>query len=911
MISDNSQPFADRGIEVWHSRVSLSGRPREPAPTGSTFTGNWLYTIGRSSFTVKMTRLRSSLDSIASHGAELLRQSDNGSIAASPFEDKSKAVHNPRKKLMESAMKLLQLATMPEEYLDHLANEYQELTCVRWLVDLDVLQHLPQDGSIAYAVLAAKAGVPEKHLKGVARMAVLNGFLEEPTSGHVSHSRSSALLVRDENFMSWARWMMNYSMPVAYKFPEATRRWGDTDAKNQTAFNVAENTTDPFFDHIRKNPDLTSVFSSYMRNVTASRPWSLAHAVECFDWASLPEGAKVVDVGGSHGQLAVHVASKFPHLKYIVQDLPETVATAQRAFDADTSIDPAVKSHIQFMSSDFFKPQTVLDAHVYFLRMIIHDWPDRDARIILQNLRTALEANPKARIVIMDTILPPPGSTTLQHEQQLRVRDLMMMQVFNARERELENWKNLLNDVGMEIEHSRQPDDSVMGLLTVQLQSSAPGSPNEFIQIKKPIMPATESRPVLIMGAGISGLCLAQALKKHNVPFRVFERDPAVDSRPQGYRLKLRRDAAVALAESLPEEVYQTFQTSCATLAIGETDFNPFTGLVVNSRSGGGLSGKLGLHPSYCVDRAAFRTALMTGIEDRIQFSKELSSYKADVDQGVVTVTFKDGETVEGRFLVGADGLHSVVRRNLVPSHKIRDTGAACIYGKTPMTPEILEKFPEKGMRWMTIVSDQTPMLQSCIIGDAPVTLLLEPIRFSEVSRSQHQLPADYIYWALIGPEARFRLDGETSTSKVSSSTSAQAAAEAARLSLSITQEWHSSIRSVFEQQDTRQATLIRVVSSVPNVPSWSPSAMATLLGDAIHPMSPCGGVGAQTAICDASSLAKTIAAAQGSPTAEDIGAFEEGMRKRAQRSILQSEVGSKKMFGLRSLEDCDAWTGF
>lgn len=67
-------------------------------------------------------RLRSSLDSIASHGAELLRQSNNGSIGASPFEDKSKAVHNPRKKLMESAMKLLQLATMPEEYLDHLAN---------------------------------------------------------------------------------------------------------------------------------------------------------------------------------------------------------------------------------------------------------------------------------------------------------------------------------------------------------------------------------------------------------------------------------------------------------------------------------------------------------------------------------------------------------------------------------------------------------------------------------------------------------------------------------------------------------------------------------------------------------------------------------------------------------------------
>ncbi|KAJ0162813.1 6-hydroxytryprostatin B O-methyltransferase [Colletotrichum tanaceti] len=891
-------------------------------------------------------KLGASLDSIASNGSELLRQSENVSTGTGPYEDKSEAIHHPRKKLMESAMRLLHLVTMPEEYLDHLANgvrftillphppnltrstQHADIKTLHPVsrVDLRPMARGPRrpaarDGSIAYPELAAKAGVPEKHLKGVARMAVLNGFLEEPASGRVAHGRPSALLVRDENFMSWARWMMDYSMPVAYKFAEATRRWGDTDAKNQTAFNVAEDTADPFFDHVRKNPDLTAVFSGYMRNVTASRPWSLAHAVECFDWASLPPGAKVVDVGGSHGQLAVEVASGFPHLQFVVQDLPETVEAAQKAFEADKGIEPAVKARIRFMPADFFQPQAVLDAHVYFLRMIIHDWPDGDARVILRNLRAALEANPGARILIMDTILPPPGSTTLQHEQQLRVRDLMMMQVFNARERELENWKALLGDVGMEIDRLRQPDDSVMGLLTVRLQNTAPppGSPGEFVQVKKPMMPATEARPVLIMGAGISGLCLAQALKRHNVPFRVFERDAAVDSRPQGYRLKLRRDAAVALAESLPAEVYRTFQTSCANLAIGETDFNPFTGLVVNSRAGGGLSGKLGLHPSYCVDRAAFRATLMSGIEGRVRFSKEMTSCEMDEDRGVVTVTFRDGESAEGRFLVGADGLHSVVRRHLVPAHTIKDTGAACIYGKTPMSPAVLERFPEKGMRWMTIVSDQPPMLQSCIIGDAPVTLLLEPIRFSQVSRSQHQLPADYIYWALIGPEARFRVDGETPpTSKVDgggggggSSTSAQAAStDAARLSLSITQEWHPSLRSVLEHQVASQATLIRVVSSVPDVPAWPPSAMATLLGDAVHPMSPCGGVGAQTAICDACSLAETIAAAQGSPTAEEIGAFEEAMRIRARRSILQSEMGSKKMFGLRSLEDCGAWNG-
>ncbi|KAF5516137.1 O-methyltransferase aurJ [Colletotrichum siamense] len=872
-------------------------------------------------------KLKSSLDEIALHGPELLRhldtESHNGSSGqttlSSLLEDTSRSsIQYPRKKLIESATKLLQLATTADGYLEHLANSYQELTCVRWLVDLNVLHHLPATGSIAYTTLAADAGVPVKHLKGVARMAVVNGFLEEPLPGHVAHSRASSLLLRDDNFMSWARWMMNYSMPVAYRFADATRRWGDTDAKDQTAFNLALDTPDPFFDHIRKNAELTSVFSDYMRNVTASRSWSLAHAVESFDWGSLPDGAKVVDVGGSHGQLAAQVATKFPRLKFIVQDLPETVAAAQKAFEADEKLDAAVKSQIQFMSHDFFKAQPVVDADVYFLRMIIHDWPDRDARIILQQLREVLEKRPNARVVIMDTLLPPPGSTTVLHEQQLRVRDLMMMQVFNARERELDDWKVLLNEVGMQITHLEQPEDSVMGLLTVQLKPTTNGNPvkesasdlRNGCTPKSPITPTSADQPVLIIGAGISGLCLAQALRKSQIPFRVYERDPAVDSRPQGYRLKLQGDAAEALSDILPNDVYEMFQTSCATLSIGETDLDPFTGMVIKSRSGGGLSGKIGLNPHYCVDRSSFRKILMADIEQHIFFGKELDSYKTDAERGVVTATFRDGHTVKGRFIVGADGLHSVIRRNHIPKSLLKDTGAACIYGKTPLTPEVLAKFPEKGVRWMTVVSDHAPMLQSCFIGDSPVTLLLEPIRFSKASRSQHSLPEDYLYWALIGPEPRFRFPDGTSASKVGGLTSGQVLNDAANLSLAITEEWHPSVRCVFELQDTRQATLIRVVSSVPDVPAWQPSSMVTVLGDAVHPMSPCGGIGAQTAICDAASLAKILTATQGSPSSQAVGAFEEGMRNRAHRSIKHSEVGSQKMFGLRSLADCKPWTG-
>ncbi len=58
-----------------------------------------------------------------------------------------------------------------------------------------------------------------------------------------------------------------------------------------------------------------------------------------------------------------------------------------------------------------------------------------------------------------------------------------------------------------------------------------------------------ESNKVIIIGAGLGGLALAQALHAHDVPFEIFERDAAPGSRKQGW--------AVALVEyvSIPMNV--------------------------------------------------------------------------------------------------------------------------------------------------------------------------------------------------------------------------------------------------------------------------------------------------------------------------------------------------------------------
>lgn len=800
-------------------------------------------------------------------------------------------------------------------------------------MDLDVLAHIPLTRGIEYAQLASLAKVPKSQLIGVSRMAMLNGFLSEPQAGLVTHSPTSALLVKDPSYMNWARWMVNYSVPTAYKFFEATKRWGKTEVKNETAFNLAMGTDKPFFDLLRTDLEMNTMFSGYMRVVTSSDGASLKHLVGGFDWASLPDGATVVDVGGSGGHASLAIAESFPQLSFVVQDLPETIANAKISFNASKS---AVKERIRFMEHDFFQPQPLVDADVFLLRMIIHDWPDTQALTILRNLRQMLR-RPKSRIIIMDTVLPQPSPMATFKERQLRVKDLTMMQVFNARERELEDWEQLIQQAGLKLFHIQQSEKSNMAVLEVGLcddgasmngihataafvngtyAATAPNGtmPESEAEDQAKISTSKDNvngystvtridiekkLPVLIAGAGIGGLCLAQGLRKAGVDMLVFEKDQSESYRPQGYRLKLEADAAEALRESLPTDVYEAFEASCAISTFGESDFEPITGSCIKSRVGGGLAGNQGLRATYTVDRAVFRRMLMSGIEDKIVFDKELTSFEEVVEEGNSSVIahFRDGGHVRGGFLVGADGSRSAVRRQHLPSHKIVDTGAICVYGKTNITPSLLERFPERALQWMTVCTDIAPLIQSILIGDSPLTLLSEPIRFEAKARDgSQQLPEDYVYWVLIGRKELFI---DPSTGALGELEAMERKAEdSARLSLELTREWHPSLKSLFELQEIQQCSTMRVLSATPNIPSWNPSALVTLIGDSIHVMSPCGGVGANTAIRDAAQLVKVITDSKDRALSpEDVGSFEKNVRERAFRSLMRSYVGSKRMF--------------
>ncbi|KAI4153049.1 MAG: hypothetical protein LQ340_002536 [Diploschistes diacapsis] len=154
----------------------------------------------------------------------------------------------------------------------------------------------------------------------------------------------------------------------------------------------------------------------------------------------------------------------------MVQDLPANADSGRKAAE---SFSADIASRITFQGHDFTQPEPVRDADVYLLRMILHDWPDDEAATILRNIVVAMDKT-KSRLLIMDTVLPTPGSVPVSVERLARVRDLTMMQAFNSKERDLADWKHLIAaaDPSLQLVNVMQPFGSAMSILEVTLGST-------------------------------------------------------------------------------------------------------------------------------------------------------------------------------------------------------------------------------------------------------------------------------------------------------------------------------------------------------------------------------------------------------------------------------------------------------
>ena len=212
---------------------------------------------------------------------------------------------------------------------------------------------------------------------------------------------------------------------------------------------------------------------------------------------------------------------------------------------------------------------------------------------------------------------------------------------------------------------------------------------------------AADRARILIAGAGIGGSALAQALRQGGLDVAVYERDPTPKTRNQGYRIHIDANGNAALRTCLPASVLDRVRGSSGINGDLVAAYTHRLEPVMTHTFPGIPSDEI-TH----VDRDTFRQGLLAGLADTVHFGRAVAGYQI-TDSGRVRVSFVGGGVDEGDLLIGADGVGSVVRRQLVPHASVRDVGLRCLYGRMTIDEATDGLIPEDFNRGFCWVADK------------------------------------------------------------------------------------------------------------------------------------------------------------------------------------------------------------
>ncbi|KAG4026286.1 hypothetical protein MFRU_042g00150 [Monilinia fructicola] len=168
---------------------------------------------------------------------------------------------------------------------------------------------------------------------------------------------------------------------------------------------------------------------------------------------------------------------------------------------------------------------------------------------------------------------------------------------------------------------------------------------------------------VLIVGAGIVGLTLAQGCRENGIEFEIVERDET-GKRAQGWAITLHW-CLRSLERTIGERLSELIPTATIDPTLNDVDGNF---LFLNARKA---------EPRYKIpssklrrrlDRQKFRNLLTTDLN--VREGKKLSSLTPPSEFGPLTAHFSDGTESSATLVVGADGNNSMTRRCLFEGRK-------------------------------------------------------------------------------------------------------------------------------------------------------------------------------------------------------------------------------------------------
>jgi salicylate hydroxylase len=357
---------------------------------------------------------------------------------------------------------------------------------------------------------------------------------------------------------------------------------------------------------------------------------------------------------------------------------------------------------------------------------------------------------------------------------------------------------------------------------------------NPIEKLSKPIVDK-----IAIIGAGPGGLATALALRKHGFDVQVYEK--AKEFRPAGTGLGLMPNGLNCL-EGIESGIVEALK--CSGCQVRKAVLKNTAGETLRANPTNRYLEKYG-QPLLTVWWWRLQQVLASRLpSDSIHLNHHCIGF--DQNDKSVEIHFDNGKQVHADLLIGADGLNSVIRKQLIGDEKPHYVGSMCWRSVIKYDKQLLN--PDE----MAFIKGNKQFMYLLNVGDG------------------------YICWI---------------TRKLSPDCSlSHSAAEAKSRVLHELADWGESLRAMVEATEAEKI-IEGPIYDRPPLTSWS-QGRVTLLGDAAHPMAPALAQGANTSFEDAYELQACLSH---SSTLED--AFRCYEQRRIERTqIIQSRTAQAEM---------------
>lgn len=257
--------------------------------------------------------------------------------------------------------------------------DYTPAFLLRVVSKLGVADHMSRE-PIRVEELAEVTGANAPSLERALRSLSFHGVFEEPTPGQFALTSMGELLKTDHPLTMVEAFRLHPDVDVLIELEHSIRTG---EAVFERVFGME------YWEYLAEHPELLEEFHGTMRTLTGLESLTV---LRLYKWASV---RTLVDVGGNDGTFLSIVLKRFPHMRGVLFDLPETVERAP-----ETLARAGVADRVDIVPGNAFTTPVPEGADTYMIKRVLVEFDDDRAVEFLRNVRQAMR--PDSRVLIME-----------------------------------------------------------------------------------------------------------------------------------------------------------------------------------------------------------------------------------------------------------------------------------------------------------------------------------------------------------------------------------------------------------------------------------------------------------------------------------------------------------------------------